>query len=51
MSDADKDFRIAELIYESAYHQLKANRLGREVAELKKEILRLEEEIEKLKIN
>jgi hypothetical protein len=51
VSDTDKDFRIAELIYESAYYQLKANRLGREVLELKKEILRLEDEIEKLKTN
>ena len=43
MDDLDKDFRIAELIYESAYHQLRANRYARQ-------IIRLEAEIEELKL-
>ena len=44
MDDIDKDFRIAELIYESAYHQLRANRYARQTA-------RLEAEIEELKLH
>ena len=43
MDELDKDFRIAELNYESAVHQLKANKYA-------SQILKLEKEIEELKL-
>lgn len=44
MSDKDKDFRIAELIYESACSQLLANKYAKRISELEKEIEQLKGE-------
>lgn len=44
MSDKEKDYRIAELIYESACNQLQANKYAQRISELEKEIEQLKGE-------
>ncbi len=40
MTDADLQFRIAELMYEQALLELRANKLERQLQELKQELMR-----------
>ena len=44
MSEKEKDYRIAELIYESACSQLQANKYAQRILELEKEITQLKGE-------
>ena len=45
MSNKEKDYRIAELIYESACSQLQANKYALQISELEKEIAQLKAEL------
>lgn len=49
ISDKDKDYRIAELIYESACSRLQADKYAQRISELEKEIIELKKKEEETK--